>query len=518
MESPLNSYASHNLPLPDSLVPLWAREVEDLSQSISFCDQKMAEDVGDMEDLAKKRCELLERKDLVVSFRSAARRLPPELVAHIMFFALELDEKPMGEEERQLFMTLRSVSSLWRRTAWSTPALWRSLEVDIGEALDFAKQVPPWLSRGRRNVHLTLKNTVGYGTPQSVLDEVLPLVALPTYSLTTLVLGATILRQWKCFQALMKPSAAKASVEALSIWLPESGLGPSDPVLAGASIDLAEAFPQMRSLALQGTIRYPPITHPSLTSLAVDNASMEAAEFTRIFKDFPCLEELVIATSRVAWDRPILTSIELPTLKRLALINHNAKEVMRSFTCSSLQWLHLSNIPNAIWFDSVSRMDLIAFIEKSKAVEFTLRLDSIQESLGNLLPRVLARSLPIHRLEVKGIDWLSRKRPKHLFDVEDDIPSSLREILASETPRKLPWISRNVGGERNGAPEGPRRTIDVYFPGGKEESNLLGVRCREEDTQVYLNFHCTSKGAIEHLMHRKNPIHSHSYESLLAFE
>ncbi|KAH6896301.1 hypothetical protein BKA70DRAFT_757988 [Coprinopsis sp. MPI-PUGE-AT-0042] len=390
--------------------------------------------------------------------------------------------------------------------------------MDIAQTPDFAALAISWLSRGgpENKLHLQLQSTKDHDS----FDTVAPLIEHPSFRFSTLVLGVDILRRWKCVQSFMQPSASKATVEALTLRLPlqPPENPPIDPVPPGASISLLEAFPRAKSLVLQGHIKYAPVTHPSLTSLAIDGARLAASDLSCLSQNFPSLEELVIAgvSRHVEWDNSDLQSIVIPSLKRLTLTTDDTQKVMQALTCSNLQWLHLSDIPNAKWFDPLFQIELKAFIEKSKKTEFTLRVTSSQDSLGNILPGILAHSLPIHRLEVQGIDWLSRRRPILLFDGEHDIPSSLCEIVAWETPRKLKFIPRNVGAVRNGPLEGPRRTIEVYFPGGKEELDVLGVRCDEKESQVYLNFHCMSKEAIQHKMHRQNPILCHAYNKLLG--
>jgi hypothetical protein len=503
MESPLAASSFNNVAPTNGSVPPLARTLELLSTPNN---QEINEGAVNGGKLMDERCE------------AVAGRIPPEMIAHIMFFALDLDQKPMGEVERQTFMDLRSVSSSWRRTAYTTPALWRCLVVDIWENPDFVALATGWFSRGGgTRLHLELISWGYLPDTKSGLDAALPLVAHSSFQFSTLVLGKNILRAWGCIQSMLSPIASKATVEGLVIWLPSlSALNPLSDLGMGTSLE--KAFPRLKSLVLQGSISFAPVTHSSLDSLALNDFRIPASNLAGIFQNFPVLQELIIGgNGSVIWGRDDeLQSIELLTLKRLTLVANNVRQAMESFLCPMLQWFHLSDIPNADWFDPLFGISLTAFIGKSQAPTFTLRVTNTRNSLGNLLPSVLAPSLRIHRLEVQGIDWLSRTRPTVLFTCVNDIPVTLREIVAWETPQKPRSISRNVGGARDEGQEEPLRTIDVYFPGGKEEFALLGKRCHEGDTQVLLDFHCISKGAIEHMMLMKNPIYCHAYDSLLV--
>ncbi|KAH6908944.1 hypothetical protein BKA70DRAFT_1222497 [Coprinopsis sp. MPI-PUGE-AT-0042] len=96
-------------------------------------------------------------------------RIPPEVIARIMQFAIESDEEYTGQLQRADFKKLRALCRLWQKTAFSTPHLWRSLSlhssdfpfsqyqtVDPLQAERFARTLTSWFSRGGENAPLSL--------------------------------------------------------------------------------------------------------------------------------------------------------------------------------------------------------------------------------------------------------------------------------------------------------------------------------------------------------------------------
>jgi F-box-like len=85
---------------------------------------------------------------------SAVRRVPPEVVTMILRFALT-NLIPLDRSGRREFARLRSVCSLWRQTAFSTPDLWKGLAFSPSDPIDFgvvdgaalALDIGSWLSR-----------------------------------------------------------------------------------------------------------------------------------------------------------------------------------------------------------------------------------------------------------------------------------------------------------------------------------------------------------------------------------
>ncbi|KAH6908949.1 hypothetical protein BKA70DRAFT_1279175 [Coprinopsis sp. MPI-PUGE-AT-0042] len=85
--------------------------------------------------------------------KSAVRCTPPEIIARIIASAISDPKGVVGKAERRIFQHLRSVCRLWRQTAFSTPYLWRSVEV-AGD--DLPSSVTSWCLRGGEGAPLTL--------------------------------------------------------------------------------------------------------------------------------------------------------------------------------------------------------------------------------------------------------------------------------------------------------------------------------------------------------------------------
>ncbi|KAH6873527.1 hypothetical protein BKA70DRAFT_1352817 [Coprinopsis sp. MPI-PUGE-AT-0042] len=100
---------------------------------------------------------------------SALRRAPPEIIGKIIAYAIHTVGDYVGPDDRRCFQNLRAVCRLWRRTALSTPYLWRSIgigtddfpfaqhqTVDPHHAELFAQSLVSWYARGGQNAPLNL--------------------------------------------------------------------------------------------------------------------------------------------------------------------------------------------------------------------------------------------------------------------------------------------------------------------------------------------------------------------------
>ncbi|KAH6908955.1 hypothetical protein BKA70DRAFT_1479735 [Coprinopsis sp. MPI-PUGE-AT-0042] len=61
------------------------------------------------------------------------RRMPPEVVATIIQFAVQGPYGSLHRKDRLFFAQIRSVCKLWRETSFSTHSLWRAVALDMGQ-------------------------------------------------------------------------------------------------------------------------------------------------------------------------------------------------------------------------------------------------------------------------------------------------------------------------------------------------------------------------------------------------
>ncbi|KAH6896297.1 hypothetical protein BKA70DRAFT_1316840 [Coprinopsis sp. MPI-PUGE-AT-0042] len=508
MEESLLENSTNNLPLPDELVPLWNGCLDDLSrQSISSLENK--------DHLLNPYLELYERRELVASFRSSVRRLPAELIARIMYLSLQLHQRELGDEGRQLFRTLRSVSSLWRSTALTTPTLWRSLEVDLSSTTWAAAAVTSWFSRGGVGgpCRLSVVNSQWFADVAS-LDEILAFIDGSPFTFSSLTFSLPTLSD---ISNIVRQSAARRKVKNLSILLPCSIALHQNRMesFLRNTVRLDDAFPQAESIVFRAHFQQvAALAHSSLASLALHAGHTTPSYFSRLSECFPSLLELTI-TSTVFVDYTevsLLPPIHLESLQRLTLHGTNI-DFIRALSCSRLRWFHLVDAKLAQWSDPASPRYLASFVQRSQATDFTLQIT--QSVLEQILPIILIQPLAIHRLHIPDIAWLGSQDAHSFFHISR-IPSSLRKIVTwgrSDTSECVPSHLGQPGSAEPG--QWSPRTIDVYVPAGQDDLGRVWGECDEQATGIRLLFHCLGAEEIQVLLHGSNPILCHEYDNLL---
>ncbi|KAH6896289.1 hypothetical protein BKA70DRAFT_1570170 [Coprinopsis sp. MPI-PUGE-AT-0042] len=399
----LGTYFANNVPLPDDLVPEWTRYFDDLSTSIDATEQEITELESCLAVAKQRQVDLGRKKDAAISCRSGSRCLPPEIIAHILFFSLELDVLPLDRPGRLRFAELRCVSSLWRTTAFTTPGLWRSLAVDVQEwdgdengEESFTALLTSWFSRTGDQGGLHLAGLIHN------------------------------LEQW---EALAKPQSARHSTTDLTVYLPS-------PVDLNNWIcdlrHLSKACPNLARLALSGTnTNISTFTHPSLTCLSI---SLPWLPHTSYLAGFPALEELVLLTN----PQNDVVAIEqqpyvLKSLKRLTIKQSQSTFILHFMTCPSLNFLHFADIrrgktPEHQFADTVKK-----FVQRSQADRVTFRL-SKDPNAAILRSLILTKPHPmIHRLEIEDINQLLQtfKKDGH------ELPRTLEEVVIQRKPNSI---------------------------------------------------------------------------------
>ncbi|KAH6896282.1 hypothetical protein BKA70DRAFT_1570163 [Coprinopsis sp. MPI-PUGE-AT-0042] len=460
------------------------------------------------------------------------RSLPAELVAHIMRFALELERQPLGATGRVRFVVLRSVSSLWRQTALTTPDLWRSLHIcfDLtGPSLD---TISSWFARAGKDsrVRLALE-----GEGQRKSDSwrcILTLLEHPSLNFYALHLGKGILYNLGDLRRICSPAAPKASVQLLTIELSEGWAARDDteeeqeedenwrdPFWESDLLHLDKAFPRLKSLVFQNHSRWFTlrVSHSDLVSLVLGRGYGPRKLFRQLSQMFPRLEELFLsrhfATCPASWGDASI--IHLPMLKRLTV------EIANQGLVDTTAW----NIcpPQVL-------TEMRALLRKSQADRIALRIS--EAPIEPLLTELLSTSIPIYQLDVQEIGWLN---PTFCaLRSEASIPSSLREIIVrgkppthdpSSIPQKPSWAADDASSpSRSGAAHTQRaeasaagstiQHIRVYMAGAREDCERLNDQYAWKTATVELSCHCVTETIIETLVHQQSPALCHEYEKL----
>ncbi|KAH6908902.1 hypothetical protein BKA70DRAFT_1426781 [Coprinopsis sp. MPI-PUGE-AT-0042] len=145
------------------------------------------------EGLERTLDELEKKKVQYASTLSPIRRIPPEVVATIIHDGTMNASGCFGEEERLNFSRIRSTCGLWRQTAYSTPALWRGLAVDLDRLLDnhsaeetFAivrRRLSSWFSHAGKGAPIKLFLT---GATSSFASSILDFISEAGLNVTSL--------------------------------------------------------------------------------------------------------------------------------------------------------------------------------------------------------------------------------------------------------------------------------------------------------------------------------------------
>ncbi|KAH6896311.1 hypothetical protein BKA70DRAFT_1529524 [Coprinopsis sp. MPI-PUGE-AT-0042] len=566
--SPTNvllSYLHNNLPLPDELIQPWQSHRNDLTHSISTKGCEIKELKRQLKLLEKERFSLKEKRVLVTSLRSAVRRLPAELIALIMYFTLELNKGPLGNISRSDFMALRSVSSLWRETAFATPYLWKSLAIDLSQ--DFSRdhtgtptapraieRVNSWFANAGAGCYVSLSIYDSWAYMRDPWAYLSPLLNDQSrFQLFALELGPCILRSERDQHSLCTASAPKARLRSLILTFSpsrsfvsneddgqDSDTGPRQM----PRLPFSEAFPHLECLSLKGDLSaLSELIHPTIKSLTLDVAKSTALLFSKVAHRLPALEELII----ISLDPGFITDgapVQLPSLKRLTLIvKWSLVDILPIFTCPRLQWMHLiGQIPGCSDLTSPLADELVALVTRSRAPHFTLRVSGY--NLDITLSRLLSPSWPIHRLDVTSADWLPGHATRGACIGLHLLPSSLldiyiREDLSSQTnafqsvfgfqtsfgAKSWNWgtgnVFQNEGFGSRLSTEIPQRgggeltrTIDVYAP-GMEEKAIDSQNSTAAQDDVSLRFHQATEEWIDDLLHHENSVLFDGYEALV---
>ncbi|KAH6906730.1 hypothetical protein BKA70DRAFT_1150914 [Coprinopsis sp. MPI-PUGE-AT-0042] len=433
----LGTYFANNVPLPDDLVPEWTRYFDDLSTSIDATEQEITELESRLAVAKQRQVDLGRKKDAAISCRSGSRRLPPEIITHILFFSLELDVLPLDRPGRLRFAELRCVSSLWRTTAFTTPGLWRSLAVDFQEwdgdengEESFTALLTSWFSRtgDQGGLHLAVRSSNPRYREEACVtfDTIASLIDQEGFGFSILDIGLGLIHNLEQWEALAKPQSARNSTTDLTIHLPS--LADLNNWICDLR-HLSKAYPNLARLALSGTnTNISTFTHPSLTWLSI---SLPWLPHTSYLAGFPALEELVLLTN----PQNDVVAIEqqpyvLKSLKRLTIKQSQSTFILHFMTCPSLNFLHFADIRRGKTPGHQFANTAKEFLQRSQSERITLRL-SKDPNAAILRSLILTKPHPmIHRLEIEDINQLLQTFRKDGGRVTQDLGGSCHPAKA----------------------------------------------------------------------------------------
>ncbi|KAH6873531.1 hypothetical protein BKA70DRAFT_1352821, partial [Coprinopsis sp. MPI-PUGE-AT-0042] len=244
---------------------------------------------------------------------SAICRIPPEIVARIISLAVTGIGGYAGKKERQQFRNLRAVSRLWRQTAFSTPHLWRSIQLfgnDFPPTLSqrqnpqehdaYAQSLTSWFRRGGAGARLRLNMS---WLPQDVVDFVFTAIRNAELNLHSAIVG--IDRDGKPYGGsdeltflLPSTSDGPAALPLEDIQIHLIRPAPRERPRSRESLTLTNRFPRLFTLSLsftdgKGSPSCPAsFIHATLAGLSLHGIHLPAEEVEFVLAGLPQLEML----------------------------------------------------------------------------------------------------------------------------------------------------------------------------------------------------------------------------------
>jgi hypothetical protein len=334
--------------------------------------------------------------------RSPIRRVPAEIIAAIIFWAIGGPGCFLDRKERAEFLRHRKVSKLWRQTAFSTPTLWRSLSIDAEgkqQADLVLYRAYTWFSRAGygTEVHLAIKNwnfdlgaTIAYAGLIWGHEE-------GQFQLTNLRISGII--------GIEENLHPMRGLKTLSVTID----GSQSPYPRSPNLNIA--FPSLQSLSFRMLVRTHatqiphPIQHSNIRFLHLSGFRFTNGNLHPLTGEMPALEELVVFT--YPWEafevEPVAPFVTNASIKRLVL-NLYALAAWRRVNLSSLQHCKIINEDGRQLTREKNFVLVLASenLERFNSRSLTLDLTSLKpnyDQLGMLISRLSSlRSLRLHSL------------------------------------------------------------------------------------------------------------------------
>ncbi|KAH6908898.1 hypothetical protein BKA70DRAFT_1279078, partial [Coprinopsis sp. MPI-PUGE-AT-0042] len=421
-------YTLNNEPLPESLkLPLF-RVLDHLDQSLKACKRSRML----FEDAIEERRSVIEsleseirglemarnglvrtgealraKKTLHTSTLSPLRRVPSEVIATIIRFAIQAPSMHVGWVERQDFMHIRSVCRLWRRTAFSTPDLWRSVELESSElprwhyggqaqGTDAIRRcLISWLSRGGEHAPLSLHIL---GSSPENMRFLFNIIGASGLNVTSMFFGidwaGRSLGHPSNLSLLKAPLDNPLKLKILLVHFQYS----EDQAFQG-NLGLERNFPHLSLFTLsfehcsdgRKPLRLPvSIHHSTLSHLEIFGVSFLASEAATLLRGLPQLKELGLTRcdAKLEDDDGALGASQFthPSLTTLAFHNTLPEALLSGLICPSITTISIYGLEaweNQDW--GIGRL-LHEFLERLRSQD--------------LIPNLLENTTTIHHLSV----------------------------------------------------------------------------------------------------------------------
>jgi hypothetical protein len=500
--------------LPEHLLAALDVDLEDHAVAIQFCKEAP----GKIERLTLER-------EKSLSLEAPIRCVPAEILSKIIHWAIGGPGAFVNKNARQQFLCVRQVSALWRRTAFTTPHLWRYLSVDtrigFGRSpspvmMELKRMVPRWFRRAGQGaeVHLELHGLEDLGESDALWGCVLWGAEESPYRLTTVRFKGSIVT----LSEIGEHRPTMSDLRNLSI-RPRDRPGPL--------LNLDAIFPSIKSLSLVGAtnlLHRNLVCHSSLRSLCLSQLILACRGFSNALQELPSLEELIMVNSTISEAKsfPVIvnTSIQklvcpAATLLRWPPITLSGLRSYKMIHNSIRHFFYY--VQETQFFESISERGtehylpfvggiLSNFNSHSLTVDLMSmdlnpeRLFSFIRGCGQLQTLLLEDASPLLLDETHAREWRSEPNIKNVISRRyvDHLP------LFAETPTT-----------RDASPSSPP-SFSITAPHQTEyEREPAHFRCSDSSLNCTIDFTRLPQWHVDSLIQEAFDIRNHDFEDVM---
>jgi hypothetical protein len=324
---------------------------------------------------------------------SPLRRTPPEIIATIMDLAIRPVGGYIGPQHRRIFQDLRSVCCLWRETAFSTPYLWRYIDLspadfpfkqheipDPHQEEKFTQRLLSWFSRGGLGARLMFDLTFVSVEHAAFAFQVLRRLQL-NVTRSVVSLDSTVHHDGGYYGFKFLESAPSSDADRtiplkiLNVQFGLPGGHDSERIHPQESVDLTHGWPQLSAISIGCNYGRCPtsITHQTLSALWLRVTYLPPQDVEFILAGLPRLQILSISytTSWIPEGGEILASegaFTHLTLRAVQLTSGVPQAFLSRLTCPSLDTLVADGYEPREPIRAADLVCLQAFIKRSGVV------------------------------------------------------------------------------------------------------------------------------------------------------
>ncbi|KAH6901293.1 hypothetical protein BKA70DRAFT_692688 [Coprinopsis sp. MPI-PUGE-AT-0042] len=362
--------------------------------------------------------------------KSPVQRIPPEIWGIIFGFVLGPD--PFSNVHRRAYTFLRSVCTLWRQVASTTPGLCTGISIVLDDwvkpgeeavQLQLQRKLSPWLAILNSNRPYELE-VVEKMQSYALLSEqdregIMQYLLATAPSPTTLTISSD-----KLISAALALKTRRDTVTFL-----ELGVEPDLDIR-----HLEGIFPRLEGLTVSGFLNLDnPFPHPSLQSLTLQEfLSGSERQFLRLLEGLPCLRELKICASDIYEpddDDVPSSAISFPSIEVLAVNGEDMAVILDYLTLPKLKFFG---------YETWGALDVVQRLERTFP-EFFRRSHLANITVSMMGPVVK----PLFATFVEGLPSNTRfhcsvslKEPRQKSHRTSFCADALKEVLCA----RLAWL------------------------------------------------------------------------------